>query len=416
MNMKGLFDNLLNKFAVIGYPISHSKSPEIYNFWMQYTIPESYYTRISARTLKEIRSVDKIINLKGYNLTSPLKDVFNFSYNVNTIVKVDEKLNYYNTDIEYFEDLIDELKLNNKKILIIGGGESAKNIAKSLDNRAFDFSFILRNPETKDDKIYFNKQLLNILNINDIISDFDVIVNTIKFTSEYLHPEIKFENKIIIDLIYQQELFKNRISNCEYYSGYDWLNGQAKKSFSYYFPDFEVEEIYLEILKKKKHKAISLIGFMGSGKSTLGKLLADKLSYKFVDTDDLIIEKYGPIRNIFQEHGEERFREMEFEALQSIDLSKNTIISTGGGIINGEDSTSYLEQNTFRIWLLNSAGKVYRRIIGSDRPLLSKVGVFVALFEYRKNIYFSNSDLIVYNNHLNDCLERLVEEVNNYAK
>jgi len=405
----------MNKYAVFGYPISHSKSPDIYNNWFVNNFPYSYYSRISAKNLKEIQIIDKLLDLKGFNLTSPLKNIYNSNNSINTVIKSESKVQYYNTDIEYFENLIEYLDLANKEILIIGGGESAKNIAISLEKKGLNFSFILRNPHLKDNKIYLNKQLLNIININDIIHNYDTIINTIKYTEDYLNSETKIDNKTIIDLIYQKDIFKDKLIKCEYYSGYYWLIGQAKKSFSYYYQGFDNVDFNLDFTKKKKHQVISLIGFMGSGKTTIGKILAEKLSYNFVDTDEIIIEKYGPIRNIFSEFGEEKFREMEFEALKSIDCSKNTIISTGGGIINSEESASFLEQNTFRVWLLNSARKVYKRIVGSDRPLLSKVGIFIALFEYRKDIYFENSDLIVLNDEINATVERLIDELLNYA-
>ncbi len=403
----------MNRLAVFGYPISHSKSPDIYNFWINKNWLYAYYTRISARSLSEIKIIDNLLDLSSFNLTSPLKSIFYQEKNVNTVLTDVKSYKFYNTDNEYFEELLTKFELNEKKILIIGGGESAKNIANTLYHKKLNYDVIIRNPELKKPNIYFTNHILNINNINELIDNYGLIINTIKFTKQYLNDNLVFENKIIIDLIYQSEIFSNIMINCNYISGYDWLIGQAIKSFKYYYPELYEQKFFKENFNNNVYKPISLIGFMGSGKTTIGKIIAEKLSYNFIDTDELIVQKYGEIRDIFIDYGEERFREMELEMLTSIDTSKNTIISTGGGILRNEESMEFLEKNTYRIWLLSKTKDVYKRIKGTDRPLLKNYKHFYQLFEYRKEDYFINSDLIVFNSDINSTVERLVEEILN---
>lgn len=85
-----------------------------------------------------------------------------------------------------------------------------------------------------------------------------------------------------------------------------------------------------------------LIGLPGSGKSTIGRELAHELKYKFIDTDKLIEGKYGNISNIFKEHGEAYFRDVESEILKSLMCLDNVVISCGGGIVEREINKSYM--------------------------------------------------------------------------
>jgi len=103
----------------------------------------------------------------------------------------------------------------------------------------------------------------------------------------------------------------------------------------------------------KKPNRIYLIGYMGSGKTTVGKKLAHKLNYRFVDLDDVIEKKAGySITEIFQQQGESFFRQLEHEALKETFLFTNTVISTGGGTpiffnnmeqMNAQGITIYIE-------------------------------------------------------------------------
>ena len=78
---------------------------------------------------------------------------------------------------------------------------------------------------------------------------------------------------------------------------------------------------------------IVLTGFMGTGKSTVGRLLAERLGWSFVDTDALIEARHGPIPAIFEEHGEERFRALEREVAAEVARGRASVVSTGGRML-----------------------------------------------------------------------------------
>ena len=120
---------------------------------------------------------------------------------------------------------------------------------------------------------------------------------------------------------------------------------------------------------------IILVGFMGTGKSTIGRQLADVLHYPQVDTDQLIVGSEGrPITDIFATDGEAYFRAKELETLQKIVTEKvnHHIISTGGGLIGQEACCDLLKEIGFVIWLDASVDSIIERTSQTkNRPLLN---------------------------------------------
>ena len=79
---------------------------------------------------------------------------------------------------------------------------------------------------------------------------------------------------------------------------------------------------------------IVLVGFMGTGKSAVGRVIAQKLEFHFIDTDDVIEQtSKAKISDIFAEHGEDYFRDLESQAVKSVTLMKNQVVATGGGVV-----------------------------------------------------------------------------------
>lgn len=116
-----------------------------------------------------------------------------------------------------------------------------------------------------------------------------------------------------------------------------------------------------------------LTGFMGSGKSTLGPLLAKRYDYRFIDLDTMIEQEAGqPIRTIFQERGEAVFRAMERTALEQVATQENTIIAVGGGALTYEHNLRLALGTGTVIYLHVSAEVLVQRLArqATLRPLL----------------------------------------------
>ena len=119
---------------------------------------------------------------------------------------------------------------------------------------------------------------------------------------------------------------------------------------------------------------ISLIGFMGSGKSSIGRLLAEKTAYNFIDLDELIEERTGKsIPEIFARDGEELFRDYESEALYSLSDTAKLIIAAGGGAAVQPANRKFFLNQSYTIYLKVSFKEFLKRTRGrTNRPLLKK--------------------------------------------
>ncbi|HET8779980.1 MAG TPA: shikimate kinase [Agromyces sp.] len=138
---------------------------------------------------------------------------------------------------------------------------------------------------------------------------------------------------------------------------------------------------------------IVLIGPMGSGKSRVGQRLAASVDAPFVDTDQRIVERYGPIEQIFDREGEEYFRIIEREVVAEA-LLEEAVISLGGGAVLHEDTRADLADLPV-VWLKVSLEAVAPRLAGGNRPLIANggMGAWKAILEERTPIYASLADL-----------------------
>lgn len=137
-------------------------------------------------------------------------------------------------------------------------------------------------------------------------------------------------------------------------------------------------------------KNIVFIGFMGAGKSSIGKLLAEKLSFSFIDTDILIEKKMKmSIPKIFKQYGEAYFRRCENEAVKEAAERSNIVISTGGGVPMFETNMQVLRENSIIICLRANVETIMYRTRGrGHRPLLdSQKEKIQELLDKRKPFY-----------------------------
>ena len=120
------------------------------------------------------------------------------------------------------------------------------------------------------------------------------------------------------------------------------------------------------------HTNIVLIGFMGSGKSSIGRLVAQRLRFQFVDTDALIVERSGmEIAEIFSRHGEDHFRDLEKGVLESCRMLSRSVLSTGGGVVVREENSALLRELGFVAHLTASEDVIFERVSrNTKRPLL----------------------------------------------
>lgn len=147
-------------------------------------------------------------------------------------------------------------------------------------------------------------------------------------------------------------------------------------------------------------KNIVLVGFMGCGKSTIGKKLAQKLNRKFIDTDTLLEEKTGKkIKDIFKRNGETAFRQAEAEAIKEIENLNELVIACGGGAVLNSRNVKSLKKNGILIYLKANPSVLFNRVKHTNkRPLLdtqNKEKQFYKIFSERTTVYENVADIII---------------------
>ncbi len=147
------------------------------------------------------------------------------------------------------------------------------------------------------------------------------------------------------------------------------------------------------ILKLVRTPGIYLVGFMCSGKTTVGRLLAERLGWHFIDLDeDIEAEQGASIASIFEDRGEEAFRALETDALRRrlrlVRGGRPVVMALGGGTFTRPENIELLEENGVTVWLDCSLETARRRLGDTDdRPLARDPEGFARLFEERRGIY-----------------------------
>ncbi len=142
---------------------------------------------------------------------------------------------------------------------------------------------------------------------------------------------------------------------------------------------------------------IVICGFMGSGKTTVGNELAKIMGRRFIDTDAMIEKEQGvAIKAIFATHGEDYFRELEYECCKKISSLKNCVISTGGGALTFERNVEALKSGGKIIFLDADFETICERIgSSSNRPLFQDREKARALYNERQKKYLEAADIVI---------------------
>ena len=359
-------------------------------------------------------------DFKGINVTIPYKNnVMKYLDHVsekakkigavNTIVNKKGKLYGYNTDYFGFFFNLNKNKIDvkDKKCLILGKGASSKTVEAVLkDMCAKEIVFLSRRfkPYFKDARNFF---------------DFEIIINTTPVgmypnNNEYIE-EINLDDfknlETVVDLIYNPNmtriLIDGKLKNIKYACGIDMLIGQAVKASELFldrkFDQSKIENIRKSLMKDKLN--LALIGMPGSGKTTLGKILADNMNRKFIDLDLEFEKKYGKIEDFFKNNGEEAFRKKESKILEEFSKKTGLVISCGGGIVEKEDNYYRLKENS----LIVNINRDLEKLSIDGRPLSKKYKT-LDIYNRRKNLYDKFKDFEVENNDLKTCAKKIEEK------
>ncbi|MFQ6122416.1 MAG: shikimate kinase [Dehalococcoidales bacterium] len=164
---------------------------------------------------------------------------------------------------------------------------------------------------------------------------------------------------------------------------------------------------------------IALIGFMGTGKTVVGKTLAERLGKEFIEMDALIERKAGKtIPEIFQQDGEIVFRELEIEVAKEVSQRENVVIACGGGVVLNKINIDRLKRGCLIVYLTASPGEILKRTSGDEnRPLLKTAERALRireLLKFRQPFYERAADIKINTSRLD--INSVVEQIISQAK
>jgi shikimate kinase len=168
---------------------------------------------------------------------------------------------------------------------------------------------------------------------------------------------------------------------------------------------------------------IALIGFMGTGKTSVGQKLAKKLKWRFIEVDTLIAQLAGKsIPEIFAKDGEIIFREWEIEAIKQVSRGKKQVIACGGGVVLNTINITRLKETSVMILLTAAPDTIFKRTTGDRdiRPLLTDTTDpatrIKELLKFRKPYYERSADIVISTSrlNLNTVAERIIQKLSEY--
>ena len=165
--------------------------------------------------------------------------------------------------------------------------------------------------------------------------------------------------------------------------------------------------------------SVALIGFMGTGKTAAGKLLAEKLGKRFIELDAFIEKKAGKSVNEIFKDGELAFREMEIAAVKEVSAGKNQVIACGGGVVLNRINIDRLKQQAIIVYLTATPGVIMRRTTGAERPLLNtpdRLQRIHELLKFRRPFYERAADITVSTSrsNVNAVVSEIIEKLKVY--
>lgn len=401
--------------GLLGKTLGHSFSPRIHQELADYRY------RLLPMPEEELRPFLQTADFVGLNVTIPYKQTVIPMLDelapeaqeigaVNTIVRLpDGRLRGHNTDYDGFLYLLREsgLQAAGKKVLVLGSGGASKPVCCAY-----------RNLGAREVVVISRSGADNYSNL-ERHRDAELLVNT---TPVGMYPNngaapLSLDAfpvlEGVLDLIYNPArtalVLQAQDRGLPALGGLAMLVAQAKRAAELFtgtsIPDAENRRIYRKLRGELEN--IVLIGMPGSGKSTIGRLLAKATGLELVDTDAMVEEKVGiSIPEIFARDGEEAFRTLESACVREAGSRSGCVIATGGGVVTRAENRDPLRQNGRLVFLERALEELptHGRPISQTHPLTE-------LYAAREPLYRAWADITAKNTGAAEAVAAKILEV-----
>lgn len=401
------------EYGLLGRKLGHSFSPQIHK------MIGGYDYGLFEREPDTLGDFFANGSFKGINVTIPYKkDVIPYCTtlspqaaeigSVNTIRRMPDGT-YFGDNTDYYGFVYNVrssgVDIAGKKCVVFGDGGAAPTVRTALrDLGAGEIVTVSRKGENNFSNLarHYDAQIL--VNATPVGTYPDTGVSVTE-----LAPFTKLE--AAYDLVYNpavtEFLRQAKELGAVAVNGLGMLVAQAKRAVEI-FLDTEISDDVIETVRRKiaaQNMNIALVGMAGSGKTTTGKALAERLGREFVDIDELI-NQFGcrPIPDIIKYEGEEVFRRIETYTLSEMAKRSGLIIATGGGVVTRPENLPLLRQNSVTVLLHRNV----EDLPSDGRPLSQKYGV-KALYEKRKPMYEAFGEYKVECTGVEETVEEIVE-------
>ncbi len=392
------------KYGLIGEKLPHSYSKIIHEMLGRYEY------ELCPMSEEEMRAFMTAADFDGINVTIPYKEkVIPYLDGiddgarrigaVNTVVNRGGKLYGYNTDCQGVTDTFRRygFDVTGKKVAVLGGGGTSKTVSNVCRSLGADVAVVSRSPK---------EGMIGYGGLSSFAPEFIVNATPVGMFPDVdaspLPAEALAGVSGVFDVIYNP-LRTDLLLSAEKLGigcagGLYMLVSQAMRAAELFtgepVSDAETEAVYKTLLSRTEN--IVLTGMPGSGKTTVGKMIAEKLGRAFYDTDSLAAERVGPVPDYIRAHGEPAFRDVEEAVIEELaSKTRGAVIATGGGAVLREQNVKALARNGRIIYIKRDIDKIVPDV---TRPLSSDRAALEKRYAERKKIYEDTADHIVENN------------------
>ncbi|MDC0358956.1 hypothetical protein OAO01_09075 [Oligoflexia bacterium] len=420
--MNSFCSDAFKLFAVVGDPIMHSKSPQMHNAAFKAHDYPAAYTRLGAKDAEGALATIKAMGICGINITSPYKAELGLKADqlspaasqlsaVNTVVYSEQGSFGDTTDPCGVAGtlLAEQLDLNGKHVVVLGAGGAARAAISALLALGAKVHVINRTVErvAKLTPIFdFTFSAFTDSNLEEVLKRATLIVSCVSTPDRLFPATLLHKEHVVFDANYARPsaLVQDAQSvGATVLDGRNWLLYQGIKAFELFTgleaPHVVMQRAVFDTPPAQQRKSIALIGFMGSGKSTVARALGKLMQVEVIELDEQIEAEAGcSIDDIFNNDGEDAFRDLECKILQRFPARQDCILSCGGGVVLDQNNRHLLKERCNVVWLWASAAEVLSRVEGdSTRPLLrgKSVADVEQLIKKRIPYYAQTADLVL---------------------